>query len=200
MDRGNTPISVFLDLSKAFDCIDHTILIRKLNHYGIRGASLELLRSYLTRRMQFTQFDQVKSDLQPLQIGVPQGSNLGPFLFLIYLNDLSSCSDLFKIVNYADDSTLLSTLNSFSFDEGAINRELDRAQKWFNANRLSVNPVKTKMMIFHPPNKQVVAPNLLMNNTPLEIVDNFVYLGITINKNLSWKPHTQKNCFQDLQD
>jgi hypothetical protein len=150
MDRGNTPISIFLDFSKDFDCIDHSILLKKLNHYGIRGTPLELLRSYLTRRMLFIQVDQFKSDFQSLPIGVPQGSNLDPFLFLIYLNDLNSCSDFFKIINYADDSTLLSTLNAFSFDEQAMNRELEKAQVWFNANRLSVNPAKTKMMIFHP--------------------------------------------------
>jgi len=194
MDRGNVPISVFLDLSKAFDCIDHNILIDKFEYYGVRGIAMNLIKNYLTNRQQYTQFNELTSNHQPISIGVPQGSNLGPFLFLVYINDLEMSSDVFKIINYADDSTLLTTLNTgiSSLNEGAINNELKNVQNWFNANKLSTNASKTKMMIFHPPKKKVDLPNILMNGVPLENVDNFTYLGITLNKHLSWKPHAEK--------
>lgn len=191
MDSGDTPLSIFVDLTKAFDCLDHEILFKKLEFYGVRGSSLALLRSYLTNRKQFTECENLRSNLNSITTGVPQGSNLGPFLFLVYINDLEKCSDAFKIITYADDSTLISSLNSEK-DEKFINTELLKVQEWLLSNKLSLNVSKTKFMIFRPRQKQIEIPSIKIDDQILECVDQFTYLGITLDKHLSWKLHVQK--------
>ena len=114
MDSNTIPINVYLDLSKAFDTLDHNILLHKLRHYGIRGTCLALLKSYLSERKQFVEFNGVKSSQANITTGVPQGSILGPLLFIIYTNDISNACDIFKSIVYADDTTLMSTLSAFN--------------------------------------------------------------------------------------
>ena len=114
MDKNDLPIYVFLDLSKAFDTVDHNILQNKLAYYGLNGLALHLFKSYLQNRKQFTEIEQINSDILPITIGVPQGSVLGPLLFIIYINDFSQASQLFNFVMYADDTTLSTSLNSLS--------------------------------------------------------------------------------------
>ena len=109
LDKGETPISVFLDLSKAFDTLDHSILLSKLEYYGIRNNALKLLKNYLSNRKQYVVLDTVQSNSVNIVTGVPQGSILGPLLFTIYIND----SEKFKFIMYADDTTLLTTANVF---------------------------------------------------------------------------------------
>ena len=112
LDKGETPISVFLDLSKAFDTLDHSILLSKLEYYGIRDNALELFKSYLSNRKQYVVLDTIQSDSVNIVTGVPQGSILGPLLFTIYINDIITCSDKFKFIMYADDTTLLTRFNN----------------------------------------------------------------------------------------
>ena len=117
LDMGNTPINIYIDLSKAFDTLDHTILISKLQHYGITGAALQpgllqLLVSYLSNRKQFVQYGDVLSQKTDILMEVPQGSILGPLLFIIYINDMVHSSELFKFINFADDTTLITNLNN----------------------------------------------------------------------------------------
>ena len=99
MDKGNTPIAIFLDLSKAFDTLDHTILLQKLKYYGISENSLNWFQSYITNRKQYVQFQNVKSNLATISTGVPQGSIIGPLLFIIYINNLSNATSFFNSYN-----------------------------------------------------------------------------------------------------
>ena len=107
MDRNEIPFSIFLDLSKAFDTLDHSILLQQLNHYGIDGKALQLCESYLTNRTQYVEINGVKSGALPITTGVPQGSILGPLFFIIYINDFSFASKAFTFISYADDTNTL---------------------------------------------------------------------------------------------
>ena len=99
MNNGDIPITIFLDLSKAFDTLNHSILLDKTKHYGIKDCALNLLNSYLSDRQQYVQINSIKSSLLPVKTGVPQGSIFGPLLFIIYLNDFKNASDIFKIIS-----------------------------------------------------------------------------------------------------
>ena len=197
LDNGYTPLTLFLDLSKAFDTLDHNILLEKLEYYGISGKEHSWFRSYLTNRKQFTVYSNNNSDFLPLNTGVPQGSILGPLLFLIYVNDISYASNFFDMILYADDTTLVTSL--FASDlyllTPELNLELKKIYEWLCVNRLSLNVMKTKYMIFHYPQRTIPSsdyPALELANIPIERVQNFDFLGLTISDTLSWLPHISK--------
>ena len=112
MDNNEVPIGILLDLSKAFDTIDHAILLSKLEHYGVDGIPLQLVKNYLTNRKQYVKLNEVNSNLLPINNGLPHGFILGPLLFIIYINDFARASSIFDFICYADDTTLFSTLNN----------------------------------------------------------------------------------------
>ena len=118
MDKGEIPFSIFIDLSKAFDTLDHQILIHKLKYYGVESKTLALCQSYLSNRFQYVQLGDVESELRLIHTGVPQGSILGPLLFLIYINDVAKFSNLFQPIMYADDITLVANLSTFCINNG----------------------------------------------------------------------------------
>ena len=112
MDKNHIPLNIYIDLSKAFDTLNHNILLDKLYYYGIRGTPLKLIKNYLADRHQFVEFRHVKSNMQKVSTGIPQGSILGPLLFLIYINDFPLASRHFDFIMYADDTTLYTTIES----------------------------------------------------------------------------------------
>ena len=124
MENNEIPLNIYLDLSKAFDTLDHAILLEKLKHYGIKDRALDLLESYLTNRQQYVHLNDTTSDLLPIITGVPQGSILGPLLFIIYVNDLSNASNFFYPIIYADDTTLMTTLKTITLHD--INNDINR--------------------------------------------------------------------------
>ena len=145
-DKGLATCCVFLDLAKAFDTVNHNILIAKLSHYGIRGTPLQLIRSYLTNRMQYVNLSGYNSDSFVVKCGVPQGSVLEPLLFLVYVNDLPNASSL-NIRMFADDTVLFCFHKNSQNVQAIVNNKLHKVSKWFGLNKLSLNLNKTRHMI-----------------------------------------------------
>ena len=198
LDEKQLPIAIFIDLSKAFDTIDHTILISKLEHYGVENNELQWFISYMHNRQQYVEIENIKSTTETITTGVPQGSILGPLLFLIYIIDLALASTKFSPIMYADDTTLLSTLHNFKSNHSSnslsynINAELTKITQWLAVNRLSLNAKKTKMMIFHSKQNKLSVneiPIIKINGMPIERVTEFKFLGVLIDSNLTWSPH-----------
>ena len=128
MENKEIPINIYLDLSKAFDTLDHSILIDKLEFYGVKGVALDLFKNYLTNRKQYVEFQDAQSDMLNISTGVPQGSILGHLLFIIYINDFAQSSPKFTFIMYADDTTLSSTLDSFA--QYSKNENIESTQNW----------------------------------------------------------------------
>lgn len=191
-DKGFKTVGIFMDLSKAFDTLDHRILITKLARYGFAEGAITLMKSYLTNRKQFVQLDNVKSNLMGIKTGVPQGSILGPLLFSIYINDLSNACTILDSILYADDTTLTFSPNKNVHADTLsrkINKELESINQWFCANKLSLNIEKTKFMLFHRPRSSKLDLNLRIAGTQLEQVKTFRFLGLTLNEHMTWSDH-----------
>lgn len=187
--------AVFLDISKAFDSVNHKLLLEKLEKYGIRGLPHQLLRSYLSDRCQYTLIDGQKSSLLPICCGVPQGSVLGPFLFTTFINDLPNIT-IMDATLFADDACFSIGHTQLDVMEQIVNRELAEISEWFVQNKLSLNTEKTNFMLIH---KKTHIPDitLQLNGTDLKKKEQIKYLGVTIDQKLNWKIHIN-NCILKL--
>jgi retron-type reverse transcriptase len=165
LENKQLTLAVFLDLSKAFDTIDHMTLLDKLAHYGVRGVALEWFRSYLTNRRQYVQVNDNRSQIDTITYGVPQGSVLGPLLFIIYTNDLPRNLKTVKSILFADDTTIYQSSNNTEKLYKAMNEQLKILEDWFKANKLSLNASKTNYILFRNKNMELNDKNnkLLIN-------------------------------------
>ena len=147
IDNNLYTCGVFIDFSKAFDTVNHEILLKKLESYGIRGMPLKWLTSYLNNRQQYVAIGHTESPRQAMTCGSPQGSTLGPLLFLLYINDLSNCSETLTFRVFADDTNLFASAGDLKNLETLINSELGKVKVWCDVNKLSINFIKTNYMI-----------------------------------------------------
>ena len=177
IDKKLPVLSIFIDFAKAFDTVNHKILINKMYHYGIRGPILSWFKDYLTDRYQVTVFNGEKSPTSTVNIGVPQGSVLGPILFLIYINDISDIFSEAKSILFADDMTLYLTDPSHDQLQTNANLELEKLYKWCLCNRLTINTKKTYYMIFTT-KKTYNLINLKINDEFITKTDKIKFLGV----------------------
>ena len=192
LNKGQYLTSVFLDFSKAFDTVVHSILCRKLEKYGIRGTSNKWFQSYLKNRTQFVEINDVQSPLSSINCSVPQGSILGPLCFLIYINDMHKCTNL-NMVHFADDSTAFAMGSDLQRLTLNINTQLENIYTWLCANKLSLNISKSSFSIYT--NKRVdTLPIIKISNLPITYVNNVKFLGIHIDNNLNFAKHISNIC------
>lgn len=192
IDKGYWAGAVFIDFTKAFDTINHAILFSKLESLGICGPPLTLLQSYLTDRTQVVQLLDATSQPKTINQGVPQGSILGPLLFLVYINDLPTCLNNTTCILYADDTTILTGDTNLDALTEKLNRDLENIVAWCIKNALQINPTKTKYLIFNTPNKQPASvPSLCCNGNVIPVSNTATFLGVLLDTHLKYNLHVQ---------
>ena len=189
-------LGIFIDLSKAFDTIDHNTLVTKLNCYGIRGNAQNLIHSYLSSRTQYTEIFDEKSEKLEVKFGVPQGSVLGPLLFLLYINDISRSSNLGTFILFADDTNIFVAGQSETDAYEKANILLKGIQRYMYLNKLHINMSKCCYIHFKPkisvkniPTDSNFEHQLLIDDFPIKKTSQTKFLGVIIDENLSWEPH-----------
>lgn len=183
-------IGLFCDISKAFDTVNHDILLKKLEFYGIRGAVLNWVTSYLYNRVQCTVVNNVKSDLEHISCGVPQGSVLGPLFFLIYINDIINIDDEIKIILFADDTNIFITASDMTALFRKANEICNKLYNWYNSNKLSLNLDKTHYIIFNP-GKLLINLSLTIGSHAIKRESHTTFLGVTLDEYLTWNKHIE---------
>ena len=194
IDNGKINGVIFLDLKKAFDTVDHQILLSKLNYYGIHGKSFKWFQSYLENRTQKCSVNGSLSNSYTLKCGVPQGTILGPLLFLLYINDLPNCLSN-KPRMYADDTHLTYAGSNLENVQFCLNEDLANVFNWLQANKLTLNMTKTEFMLIGSRqrlNTLTASPTIRMTNTQVSQVTATKSLGVIIDDKLDWHSHIEK--------
>ena len=187
LDNRETVLGIYFDLQKAFDTVNHDILLYKLHNYGVRGVVYDWFKNYLTDRYQYTTVNKTNSPTAKVTCGVPQGSVLGPLLFLVYVNDIASSVPNNKLRIFADDTNLFIAGDNTDSVTQVADIALDALYKWFVANKLSVNLDKTCFMVF--PDSKTDDVRLTLNGIQIKKVTSCRYLGVIIDNKLSWAEH-----------
>ena len=191
LENSGIACRVFLDFSKAFDTVNHSILLKKLENYGISGIPLVLYTSYLSKCYQAVKINNTISKPLKVTCGVSQGSVLGPLLFLLYINDIYKSSKQLSFHLFADDTAIYYSHDNIHSLQKNINIELRKVALWLNANKLSLNMAKSCFILFHPSQKKLPKIPLAINDLPIPEKPNVKYLGVILDKHLTWKEHVQ---------
>ena len=194
IDKGETMLGLFLDLRKAFDTLDHDIMIEKLQMLGIRGTILNLFKSYLSNRKQMVIMNKSKSQLKHIRCGVPQGSILGPLLFLLYINDIVHASNILKFILFADDTSIFLSHKNIHTLQSNFNNEIKLIFQWFNSNKLTINEKKTNFIIFTKKTFNKESISIKIGESAIQRVSSTKFLGVVIDEKLSWANHVDIIC------
>ena len=195
IDRGKINVVVFLDLIKPFDTVDHEILLSKLNLYGINGIVHQRFQSYLEDRKNMCSINGLLSSSFSLSCGVPQGTILGPLLFLLYINDLANCLSNCEPRMYGDDTHLTYASNNIHNIQTSLNEDLENFHNWLRTNKQTLNMTKTEFMLIGSRQRLgivTVSPTLAINDFRVTQVATAKSLGVTIDDNLDWGSHVEK--------
>ena len=194
-EKNEYVLGVFIDLSKAFDTVNHNILLRKLESYGIRNINHKLLTNYLSNRKQFIFYNNKRTNVLNIICGVPQGSILGPLLFLIYINDLATSCERLMTLMFADDTNIFFSHKDTNVLFEVMNSEIQSLNQWLIYNKLSLNTKKCKYTIFFPKRKSNLLPkqlpDLKLSNFIISRETSIKFLGILLDENLTWKHHNK---------
>ena len=186
LDKGNFACGTIVYLQKAFEIVDHDILIQQFNHYDIRGVANNWFSSYLQNRSQYVSINDFNSNLEYIHCSVPQGSVLGQFLFLIYINDINCAIRYCSVHHFADDTNLLNYNNSVKRMNKKVNQDLKNLTNWLNANKICLSVSKTAVVLFKSLRKLTDVPlKLKLNRKRLYPTNSVKYLGRNIDENLT---------------
>ena len=191
-NKGMFTLGLFLDMTKAFDSIKHETLFRKLEVYGVRGIALNWIKSYLTNRNIQVNYNGTISDKYSIDFGTPQGSVLGPLLYIILANDMPKCLKFCNSVIFADDTTIFVSGKNLKFLYRKLNEDLKRLSNWFNSNLLTLNAEKSNYILFRTKNKQIdYSGKVMIDGNEIRRVSSTKFLGVLLDEYLDWNLHVK---------